>query len=128
MTTLKTLVFAVALFVSVLTVKSQSVTNLQIVAIIKLSNGQSYTNSASSNNTNHFAAFTNAMEKLNFRRINSDPQKPAVTNLSQAFIEINKEAFKQYKDDHDGNLSQLLSQKLPTMSEADKDLIRSKVE
>lgn len=124
---MKTLIFCAVLLASVLA-NAQTVTNLQIVAIIKLSNGQSYTNSASSNNTNQFAAFTNAMEKLNFRRINSDPQKPAVTNLSQAFIEINKEAFKQYKDDHDGNLSQLLSQKLPTMSEADKDLIRSKVE
>lgn len=125
---MKTLIFAAALLVSVLTIKAQTVTNLQIVAIIKLSNGQSYTNSAASNNTNMFAAFTNAMEKLNFRRINSDPQKAAVTNLSQAFIEINKEAFKQYKDDHDGDISQLLNQKLPVLTEAQKDQIRAIVQ
>lgn len=107
-----------------LSVNAQLVTNLQISAVIKLDNGLSLTNSATSNNTNTFAALTNALKVLNLKRASMDPPKSATTNLSQFLIEFNKDQLKQFQDDYDYGMSQLINERIPQMSEADKKSIR----
>lgn len=112
------------LVLSVVTLTAQVITNLQITAIAKLDNGLSLTNTATSNNTNTFAALTNAMTALNLKRASMDPPKSATTNLSQFMIEFNKDQLKQFMDDYDYGMSQLINQRIPQMSEADKKSIR----
>lgn len=122
---MKTLIASILITLSALSAISQSATQVVVVAIVRLSNGMSYTNLVANSNTNILAAATNSMTAFNLIRASQDPPKVATTNLSQYFIEFTKEQFNLIKNEYDFKMSQDLNVKLQSLSEAQKDKIRA---
>lgn len=101
---------------------AQTVTNFQLQCIIKLDTGLNLTNSATTQNTVHYQAMTNAMTVLNTQRALQN--STATTNLSQFAIEFFKAKLTDFTNDYDAKIVMDM-QKLPLMSQADKDAIRA---
>ena len=117
-----------ALLVFLARESSAQVTQVVVTAVIKLSSGQSFTNSVSNGNAAILAAATNSMTKFNLIRASEDPPKAATTNLAHFLIEFTKQRFNLIKEEHDAELAQKLREKLGTLTESQKDQIRTIVE
>lgn len=111
------ILFSLASFSSM----AQTITGFQFRTVVTFSSGASVTNTVNVN-TNLFPSIQFAIDRYN----GNAPASTKITNFGQFFIQVAKDRVNQATNDYDElTLSQKLTEKIRTLSEADKNAIRA---